>query len=76
MMTSDVNRGPDLDENDGNDSDNDSEDGGGDARPGPSNGHARSQTNHGKPKSAQQKRGEALLKEMVSQVDGESYSFG
>ena len=60
-----VDRGPQLD---GDTSDDSDDGGGGDARPGPSSGH-------GKPKTAQQKKGETVMKKMVSELNGESYSF-
>ena len=72
MIAFDVNRGPDLD-GDTDDNCDDSEHG--DVRPGPSNGHTRPMAAHGKPKTAHQKRGEALLKKIVSEVEGESYSY-
>ncbi len=52
-------RGPDIDDDD------DDDDG---ARPGPSNGEA-------KPKSGQQRAGEALLRRMLELTEGACYSF-
>ena len=55
-------RGPELD-------DDDEEDGGGDSGTGSSaNGNA-------KPKSPQQKAGEAMIRHVLSEVNGECYSF-
>ena len=60
-----VDRGPQLD---GDTSDDSDDCGGGDARPGPSSGHV-------KPKTPQQKRGETVMRKMVSELNGDSYSF-